>query len=776
MGGAADFPDRASSPLKRRASSMDLETGPNDEVASNGDVDMVTAPPAASPESAPPAAMDELQPETTPLKPPASVEAHIKSIRTFCEEFETRPMEDGDQAYVVSSKWVESVIGSSEDLKKDTTRDTASIYPVDNSDIVWEVVDDPLVSKTAPAIKRQFVRLKPGIAQEDYTLFPPTAWEMVVQWPGLVAGQIPILRTAHKTSDNEFDQNVQLEMHPPVFTVYRLWSAHSPVPIKQIIKSKNPPPSRFARSRTTTWKTFLAQCKKETDIELKDKVRVWRIPRKLPAAVADTSSAPTPPASPPVQGSDNPQDSWPNLLLDVATFLELEEPAEREKVDFRDVTIDANYNGHMNLEKLALSTDQAIVLDEHIPSTGLYVSTFTASQASQKLPAPRANSTGVANRAVRSGRTSPAPSGVVTRGRAQKSGRTMGCTGLSNLGNTCYMNSALQCVRNIEELTKYFLSNEWAEEVNSDNVLGHNGDVAKAYALLLKEIYKEPPPTSVTPRHFKGTLGRYAPAFSGYGQQDSQEFVGFLLDGLQEDLSRIKKKPYIEKPDSTDEMINDPKAIHEMASKVWDITKKRDDSVIADLFTGLYKSTVVCPDPGCAKVSITFDPFNSLTLPLPIENKWSHTIKFFPLNDKPVDIRVELDKSSSIKKLKEFVSSRTGVPVEHLHGAEEWKHKFYKQYANGACASEEIGVNDNAWIYELEAAPSNWNSAEAKKLESTSKGRRSLLEEAEDPGAEVLDALLVPVVHRIVTEGQFGARRTYALAPHFIVVNPEEVS
>lgn len=756
---------------------MDPEAGANEEAASNEDVDMVTVPPAVSPRSAPVAAAEDSKSEPTTPQLPESTEAHIKSIRAFCEEFETQPLRDGDQAYVVSRKWVESVIGGPQDLKKGTAPDVASVQPVDNSDIIWEVVEDPLVSKAAPPIKRLFVRLKPGIGPEDYNLFPPSAWGLVMQWPGLATGQVPILRTAHKTSDNEFDQNVQLEMHPPVFTIYRLWSAHSPIPIKQIIKSKNPPPSRFSRSRTTTWKTFLAQCKKEADIELKDKVRVWRIPRKLPTASTSTSSAPTPPASPPAQDSDNPQDSWPNLLLDVATFTELEEPADCEKVDFRDVTTDSNYNGHINLEKLALSSDQAIVLDEHISSTDVYVSTFTPSQASQKPPAPRANSTGLAvSRATRSGRTSPAPSGPLTRGRTQKSGRTMGCTGLSNLGNTCYMNSALQCVRSIEELSKYFLSEEWAEEVNRDNVLGHNGDVAQAYALLLKEIYKEPPPTSITPRHFKSTLGRYAPAFSGYGQQDSQEFVGFLLDGLQEDLSRVKKKPYIEKPDSTDEMINDPKAIREMADQVWDITKKRDDSVIADLFTGLYKSTLVCPDPGCAKVSITFDPFNSLSLPLPIENKWSHTVKFFPLNDRPVDIRVELDKSSSIKKLKEFVSSRTGVPLERLHGAEEWKHKFYKQYANGACASEEIGNSDNAWIYELEAAPSNWNSAEAKKLENSSKGRRNMLEEVEDPGTEVYDAMMVPVVHRVVTETQYGSRRSYALAPHFIIVNPEEVS
>ncbi|KAI0128921.1 hypothetical protein BJ170DRAFT_682707 [Xylariales sp. AK1849] len=795
MGGASEFPERASSPLKRRASSMDPDA---DE-----DVDMVPAPTGA-----PMAIMGHSQPDSTleqsegnvtsasnetdqghlhdripsitmtqAPQPPTSIEAHVKSIRALCMEFESRSLVESDQVYVVSKKWVESVIGDARDPKKSAVPDPAAIGPVDNSDIIWEVIEDPCVGQTADPLKRNFVRLKPGTGTEHFNLFPPAAWELVMQWPGLTAGQLPILRMAHKTSESAFDPNVELEMHPPVFTIHRLWSANSPIPIKQIIKSTQPPPIQLARSRTTMYKTFLAQAKSKADVDLKDKVRVWRVPRKLPTIGASAGAAPTPPASPQTHDPNNPQDSWTHLLLDVESFLALKPGVDREKVDFRDVTTDSNYNGHVDLGKLGLSTDQTVVLDEQVEGTD-YVSTFSAAKASDKTSAVRSSSASLAvSQNTRSRRTSPVFSGPVTRGRAQKSGRTIGCTGLGNLGNTCYMNAALQCVRGVEELTKYFLSGQWEDEVNPDNVLAHNGDVANAYANLLKEIYREAAPGSVTPRQFKNTIGRYAPAFSGYGQQDSQEFLGFLLDGLQEDLSRIKKKPYIEKPDSTDEMIDNPAAIAEMADKVWDITKKRDDSVIADLFTGLYKSTLVCPDPKCAKVSITFDPFNNLTLPLPVENKWSHTVKFFPLNDRPVDIRVELDKSSSMKKLKEFVSSRTGVPVERLHGAEEWKGKFYKQYSNGACASEEIAHNDNAWIYEVEAAPSNWNSAESKKLENaTAKSRRSLIDEAESPDPEVYDALLVPVIHRrpASNNNRYSQRSTFALAPHFIIVNPNE--
>ena len=46
-------------------------------------------------------------------------------------------------------------------------------------------------------------------------------------------------------------------------------------------------------------------------------------------------------------------------------------------------------------------------------------------------------------------------------------------------------------------------------------------------------------------------VGRFAPQFSGYQQHDSQELLTFLLDGLHEDLNRIKKKPYIGKENHT---------------------------------------------------------------------------------------------------------------------------------------------------------------------------------------------------------------------------------
>ncbi|KAI3336403.1 UCH-domain-containing protein [Xylariaceae sp. AK1471] len=818
MGGASEFPERASSPLKRRASSMEPESAIQAQVQvqdADEDVDMVTAPLSnatgmatsrtnefSEPIDTQTSATDESMATTidavpgpstshfvssqsqptpaTALQPPASIEAHTNAIRACVEEFNKTPLVDGQECYIVSKYWLSGVFGDSP--KKQVTTDLSTILPVDNSDIIEEVIDDPCVGNgVVDIMKRRFVRLKHGYGIDHFIAFPTAAWELLMQWPGLKEGQIPIRRTATDNSERQDGSNVQIEFHPLVLTVHRLWSANSQVPVDASLKASNPPPPRLARSSNMKFQAFLKQAKAMVKIDLTQRVRGWQI-LNAPEPYAVGAAVPTPPkSSEQFQSATHSPAVWDHLLVDVEAFTKLERGAERLMVEFADLTNDPNQKSnkktesYQTLRSLGIAKDQPIILDPHEEGTQ-WTSNYILADTTT-LPTRNNSATlTVQNHAPRGGRASPIPTGPTTRGRSTKSGRALGCVGLTNLGNTCYMNAALQCVRSVEELTKYFLVGEWEKELNKANILAHNGEVAASYAQLLKDIYKDSAPGAVTPRQFKSTIGRHAPQFQGYGQQDSQEFLGFLLDGLQEDLSRVKKKPYIEKPDSTDEMVGDPEAIRKMADEVWDITRKRDDSVIADLFTGLYKSTLVCPV--CDKVSITFDPFNNLTLQLPIANKWNHTVKFFPLNDKPIDIRVEVDKHDSIKALKQFVSSRTGVPVERLHGCEEWSKKFYKHYLDTQTASEEITNRDNAWIFELEAKPSNYPGTAPKQQQKY----RSMLDDNPPVSPSVswddeqAASLLVPVIHRKPGPGKGYQSRKWEAAciPHFIVVTPQE--
>ncbi|KAM0284835.1 hypothetical protein ACHAQH_001756 [Verticillium albo-atrum] len=693
---------------------------------------------------------------------PPPLEEQIKTIQTLVLGFEETAPKVGDTAYVLSASWVRKAqaLGDPKN-SKDVLPDDA-LGPVDNSDIVDGILD----TDDGP-----FVRLREGVNLDgDISLFPDDAWTLVSEWYGLSDGQFPIVRKAINTAqDSASSSNVVFEINPPVFTVHRLWSSGSEFPIEA--KLKDVPPVVIVKSTSAPYNEFFKELKTKTGIPLDRKMRVWSItPQPEPSPMeVEPRSALTPPDSPERELAASPE-SWKSMLVDVPTYLAVDS-MRRNKVDAIDNTGNANYNGKSSLSTQGLGQNQILVLDEEVEK-GEFVSTFFKRKGNAKSITSRgvANSKTAQSSVNNSGRNSPAPSsrsGPITRGRTQQKrpGRSVGAVGLQNLGNTCYMNSALQCVRSVEELTKYFLTSEYEKELNRDNPLGYDGQVAITYGQLLKEIYRDSR-GAVSPREFKVTIGRCRSAFSGWGQQDTQEFLGFLLDGLQEDLSRIKKKPYIEKPDSTDEMIGNEDAIRQMAEQVWDITRKRDDSVIADLFTGMYKSTLKCPV--CDKVSITFDPFNNLTLPLPIEDLWSASVKFFPLNDRPVLIEIELPKHSAVELLKKAISDRAGVPVDRLIGAEEFKGKFFKIYSDNEDASEAITGSDIATFHEVESPPTNW-------IKST--GHRSMLDIDDEPYVDPrTERLVVPVLHRKQGAGNRHSRDDNASPPHFIVLNREEAN
>lgn len=223
-----------------------------------------------------------------------------------------------------------------------------------------------------------------------------------------------------------------------------------------------------------------------------------------------------------------------------------------------------------------------------------------------------------------------------------------------------------------------------------------SGQVALSYGNLINNLWNTPN-SSYSPRDFKFTLSRFAPSFSGYAQQDTQEFLAFLLDGLHEDLNRIYKKPYTEIPDWNG---GDYKDLANLASICWDLYKKRNDSIIVDLFQGQFKSTVNCPQ--CDKVSITFDPFMYLTLPLPIKSIFTTSIYYIPYQyqNSRIKINIQIALNSSIKSLKTKISNLVNVPSDHLWIGEEYKSTFFKSF-NDEDPVSDISIGDNIYIYQL---------------------------------------------------------------------------
>uniref|UniRef100_K3WFJ2 Ubiquitin carboxyl-terminal hydrolase n=1 Tax=Globisporangium ultimum (strain ATCC 200006 / CBS 805.95 / DAOM BR144) TaxID=431595 RepID=K3WFJ2_GLOUD len=156
-----------------------------------------------------------------------------------------------------------------------------------------------------------------------------------------------------------------------------------------------------------------------------------------------------------------------------------------------------------------------------------------------------------------------------------------GVVGLQNLGNTCFMNSMLQCLINAPPLKEYFLKVDeetkkaaFQKDINTDNPLGMKGMIAMEFASLVRKMWGGEY-SVVSPTGLKSVIGQYAPQFAGYQQQDSQEVMNFLLDGLHEDLNRVKKKPY------TEAVEGNGRDDVEVAREEWEVYLRRNDTKMA---------------------------------------------------------------------------------------------------------------------------------------------------------------------------------------------------
>jgi ubiquitin carboxyl-terminal hydrolase 2/21 len=200
--------------------------------------------------------------------------------------------------------------------------------------------------------------------------------------------------------------------------------------------------------------------------------------------------------------------------------------------------------------------------------------------------------------------------------------RNGGLTGLQNLGNTCFMNSVLQCLSNTKPLLQFCLKENLPELYNTSSTSVMKGALMREYANLINKMWTSSDGHSiVSPSSFKNTVGRFAPRFVGYAQQDSQEFLRYLLQGLHEDVNRVQRKPT---PIKIDEKAEEQMNEKDRAKLSWERCLRYDNSDIADIFTGQLKSTLECTH--CQYQSITFDMFWDLSIPLP-RNKSSCSVQ-----------------------------------------------------------------------------------------------------------------------------------------------------
>lgn len=174
------------------------------------------------------------------------------------------------------------------------------------------------------------------------------------------------------------------------------------------------------------------------------------------------------------------------------------------------------------------------------------------------------------------------------------------------------MNSTIQCLSATFPFARFFLDGRYKRDINIYNNLGTRGDLAQAFAELLGALWGENY-TFLSPITFRvsckapfaansqKSIIKFKSDFSGTEQHDSQEFLSFVMDGLHEDLNRIKVRPKaIEMtPEREHQLETLPPQI--ASDKEWQIYKQRNDSFIVDLFQGQYMNRMECLT--CHKVS-----------------------------------------------------------------------------------------------------------------------------------------------------------------------------
>ena len=188
-----------------------------------------------------------------------------------------------------------------------------------------------------------------------------------------------------------------------------------------------------------------------------------------------------------------------------------------------------------------------------------------------------------------------------------------GISGLVNIGNTCYLNTAIQLLSNVRLFTLYFIGTKDGNKfIFESDVNRSKKEVLflKEWFKLMKAIWEDN--CVIKPISFKKTIGAFYDSYGGFRQNDCQEALSKIIDLLHTGVSYKANIKHV--------ILNKSKAlterdrIHIESIEAWKRMFHKEYSIPVSLFYGQFYQRVICDE--CNYVSKTFDPFNVLTLPI----------------------------------------------------------------------------------------------------------------------------------------------------------------
>ena len=174
--------------------------------------------------------------------------------------------------------------------------------------------------------------------------------------------------------------------------------------------------------------------------------------------------------------------------------------------------------------------------------------------------------------------------------------------GITNKSIYCYMISCFQVLLSIPELNYFFLYKKYKKSGQKTLICDDYSELVSLYYYFQKNN-KTPidPPSSIYDICFsllpKGVMN------------DTEEFFILFLKSIQEELklNSNDKNPNINISNKND------------IENLWIDYRKRNNSFIDGLFTGILRSTVICNS--CNNETYNFEPFMDLAVPIPKKNK-----------------------------------------------------------------------------------------------------------------------------------------------------------
>ena len=194
-----------------------------------------------------------------------------------------------------------------------------------------------------------------------------------------------------------------------------------------------------------------------------------------------------------------------------------------------------------------------------------------------------------------------------------------GLVGLTNLGNTCYMNAGLQCLLHCDTLVNYFLQKIYEyEPLNSQD----DKSITNQFKLLAKKIWKIEQDTyshSLNPTELRNAIKNKEEKYNNYNQQDCPEFITDFLDQLSKEVNRSKSTYYNQRKDSLTTIL----PIIEFGRKL-----NRINSIVEDLFYGQIRNQFKCNNPRCQNILNVYESFLLLDIPICSQKSIRSVLKF----------------------------------------------------------------------------------------------------------------------------------------------------